>query len=112
MANVSDFVDRQNPLDTARHFWTMAGAVRNLGWPGVAAGAISAVDIALHDLKARLLDVSLVQMLGGVRENVLAYGSGGFTSYSVQELEKQLSGWAQQGLKAVKMKSAAAPKTI
>ena len=99
-----------DPQDTGRHFWTMAGAVRNLGWPGVTAGAISAVDIALHDLKARLLDVPLFKLLGGARTHVLAYGSGGFTSQSVSELEQQLGGWAEQGLKAVKMKIGSRPE--
>jgi L-alanine-DL-glutamate epimerase-like enolase superfamily enzyme len=32
------------------------------------------------------------------------YGSGGFTSYTDQRLQQQLSGWAEQGIRAVKMK--------
>ncbi len=93
-----------DPFDTTRTFWRMAGAVRNLGWPGVCAGAISAVDGAVHDLKARLLGVSLIRLLGGARNSVTAYGSGGFTDYTIAELEEQLSGWAAEGLSAVKMK--------
>jgi len=42
----------------------MARAVRNIGRPGIAATAISAVDIALWDLKARLLGSSVAQLLG------------------------------------------------
>jgi L-alanine-DL-glutamate epimerase-like enolase superfamily enzyme len=103
-------LEGQDALNTARHFWTMAGAVRNLGWPGIAAGAISAVDVALHDLKARLLDVSLVELLGGARDRVMAYGSGGFTSYSVGQLQEQLGGWAAEGLQAVKMKIGSRPE--
>ena len=103
-------IDGQDAQDTARHFWTMAGAVRNLGWPGVIASAISALDIALYDLKARLLGLSLVKLLGGARTQVMAYGSGGFTSQSVDELQQQLGGWAQQGLKAVKMKIGSRPE--
>jgi L-alanine-DL-glutamate epimerase-like enolase superfamily enzyme len=91
-------------FDTTRAFWAMARSVRNQGWPGVCAGAISAVDIALHDLKARLLDVSLTAMLGGARPSVSAYGSGGFTDYSDGEMTDQLAGWAEQGMRAVKMK--------
>ncbi|AWN22763.1 mandelate racemase [Deinococcus irradiatisoli] len=91
-------------LDTTQHFWAMAGAVRNLGWPGVAAGAISALDVALHDLKARMLNVPLFRLLGGARKQVMAYGSGGFTSQSVEQLQQQLGGWAGQGFRAVKMK--------
>jgi L-alanine-DL-glutamate epimerase-like enolase superfamily enzyme len=39
-----------------------------------------AVDVALWDLKARLLDLPLVTLLGAVRDAVPAYGSGGFTT--------------------------------
>lgn len=71
--------------------------------------AISAVDTALWDLKARLLDVSLVDLLGSVRDSVPVYGSGGFTSYSIAELCEQLSGWAHQGFRRVKMEVGRAP---
>lgn len=85
--------------------WTMLVTnVRNLGRPGVAAMAISAIDVALWDLKARLLDVSLVTLLGAVRDAVPVYGSGGFTSYSTDELQRQLAGWVAMGIPRVKMK--------
>jgi L-alanine-DL-glutamate epimerase-like enolase superfamily enzyme len=82
----------------------MGVAVRNLGRPGVAAMAISAVDSALWDLKARLLDVPLVTLLGAVRDEVPVYGSGGFTSYTPRQLRDQLAGWVEQGIPRVKMK--------
>src|SRR5438067_5670832 len=82
----------------------MLHAVRNVGLPGIAATAISAVDTALWDLKARLLDLPLVSLLGSVRTEIAAYGSGGFTSYSIARLEQQLREFADVGLKAVKMK--------
>lgn len=78
--------------------------VRNLGRPGICSMAISAVDCAVWDLKARLLGVPLVTLLGQVRQGATIYGSGGFTSYSDQTLAKQLSGWAQDGIRSVKMK--------
>ncbi len=58
----------------------MRRAVRNVGYPGVASSAVSAVDVALWDLKARLLGIALCTLLGRVRERVPVYGSGGFTS--------------------------------
>ena len=82
----------------------MVSRTRNLGRPGIASMAISAVDIALWDLKARILDVPLVVLLGGVRSSVPIYGSGGFTSYSDRQLQNQLAGWVQQGIPRVKMK--------
>jgi L-alanine-DL-glutamate epimerase-like enolase superfamily enzyme len=79
-------------------------AVRNLGRPGIASTAISAVDCALWDLKARILQVPLSTLLGQVRDGAAIYGSGGFTSYTDAQLTNQLAGWAEQGIRAVKMK--------
>lgn len=78
--------------------------VRNLGRPGICSMAISAVDCAIWDLKARLLGVPLVALLGQVRPGAPVYGSGGFTSYTDHKLAEQLSGWVQQGIRNVKMK--------
>jgi L-alanine-DL-glutamate epimerase-like enolase superfamily enzyme len=82
----------------------MVRRTRNLGRPGIVSMAISAVDTALWDLKARLLDLPLVTLLGAARQAVPIYGSGGFTSYSDPQLQQQLSGWVQQGIPSVKMK--------
>lgn len=82
----------------------MQQAVRNIGRSGLTATAIAAVDAALWDLKARLLDVPLVTMLGAVRASVPVYGSGGFTSYSTERLCRQLAGWVDNGIRRVKMK--------
>lgn len=82
----------------------MRHAIRNLGRPGICSMAIAAVDSALWDLKAKLLNLPLVSLLGAAQPSVEAYGSGGFTSYSVKQLQKQLGGWIEQGIKAVKMK--------
>jgi L-alanine-DL-glutamate epimerase-like enolase superfamily enzyme len=82
----------------------MLVAIRNLGRPGIASMAISAIDTALWDLKAKLLDVALVTLLGAVRHSVPVYGSGGFTSYSPEQLRDQLGGWVAQGIPRVKMK--------
>jgi L-alanine-DL-glutamate epimerase-like enolase superfamily enzyme len=82
----------------------MVEQIRNLGRPGISSMAIAAVDNALWDLKAQLLKVSVAALLGLVRPSIMAYGSGGFTSYSDAQLRDQLGGWAEAGLPAVKMK--------
>lgn len=82
----------------------MRHAVRNLGRPGIASTAIAAVDAALWDLKARLLGLPLLTLLGGVRDAIPVYGSGGFTSYSLDRLREQLGGWSADGISRVKMK--------
>jgi L-alanine-DL-glutamate epimerase-like enolase superfamily enzyme len=88
----------------------MLAAVRNLGRPGLASAAISAVDTALWDLKARLLGLPLSALLGEVRDSVAAYGSGGFTTYDDRQLTGQLAGWGDRGIRDVKMKVGAFPE--
>jgi L-alanine-DL-glutamate epimerase-like enolase superfamily enzyme len=87
----------------------MVGQIRNLGRPGICSMAISAVDVALWDLKARLLGLPLCKLLGMAHDCVPVYGSGGFTAYSNRRLAEQLSGWAQQGIPRVKMKVGSQP---
>lgn len=93
----------RDALATERAWWELAGAVRNVGRPGIAAHALSAVDVALWDLKARLLGLPLFRLLGAARERVATYGSGGFTSLGDEQLAAQLGGWARE-LPRVKMK--------
>lgn len=93
-----------NALDIGAVWTAMGRSVRNVGRPGIASTAISAVDNALWDLKARLLDVPLGKLLGQVRPSVPVYGSGGFASYSIAQLQRQLGSWAEEGIRAVKMK--------
>ena len=86
------------------HWQRMLHEIRNLGRPGIASMAISAVDNSLWDLKAKLLGLPLVSLLGQVRASLPLYGSGGFTSYDNARLQEQLSAWVEQGISRVKMK--------
>jgi L-alanine-DL-glutamate epimerase-like enolase superfamily enzyme len=101
---LSRHVVGNDAFDVPRSWSAMVGAVRNIGRPGIAATAISAVDNALWDLKARLFGVSLADLLGRTRDTIPAYGSGGFCSYSDERLARQLGGWAADGFQFVKMK--------
>ena len=94
----------RNAMDIAGSWIAMTRAIRNQGRPGISSMAIAAVDAALWDLKARLLHVPLVTLLGAARDAVPVYGSGGFTSYTVDQLQHQLAAWADRGITAVKMK--------
>ena len=94
----------RGPLDTGAAWSAMVRALRNVGRPGIGGMALSAVDCALWDLKARLLGVPLHRLLGAVHESVPLYGSGGFTTYDDDELVDALAGWTGQGLSRVKIK--------
>jgi L-alanine-DL-glutamate epimerase-like enolase superfamily enzyme len=97
------------PMNTEAAFESLSSAVRNIGYPGIAAMAISAVDLALWDLKAKILGLSIAGLLGSVRDAAALYGSGGFTSYSDARLRDQLGRWADDGFKRVKMKVGSNP---
>ncbi len=101
---LAHIVQGRNAMDIPGTWLAMVEYIRNLGRPGIASMAIAAVDAALWDLKARLLDLPLVTLLGAAREAAPVYGSGGFTTYSREQLQKQLGGWAEAGIPRVKMK--------
>jgi L-alanine-DL-glutamate epimerase-like enolase superfamily enzyme len=87
----------------------MVKQIRNLGRPGITSMAIAAVDVALWDLKARLLGLPLCKLLGMANDSVPVYGSGGFTAYSNRRLQDQLAGWVREGIPRVKMKVGSNP---
>lgn len=101
---LAPLLEGKDATATAECWLAMVQSIRNLGRPGIASMAISAVDIALWDLKAKLFDVPLATLLGPVRPRVPVYGSGGFTSYTLERLSAQLGDWAAAGIGRVKMK--------
>lgn len=100
----------RDAMDVGDCWLATVKAIRNLGRPGMASMAIAAIDVALWDLKARLLDLPLVTLLGAFHSSVPVYGSGGFTSYSDAQLRDQLGGWADAGIPRVKMKVGREPE--
>jgi L-alanine-DL-glutamate epimerase-like enolase superfamily enzyme len=91
-------------LDVRGAQLAMRRRLRNAGYPGIGAAAVSAVDVALWDLKAKLLGVPLATLLGAIHETAHVYGSGGFCSYTDEQLVRQLAGWVDEGIPRVKMK--------
>jgi L-alanine-DL-glutamate epimerase-like enolase superfamily enzyme len=106
---LAQLITGRDPVDIPRCWRLMLDGVRNLGEPGVAMLAISAVDAALWDLKGKLLGLSVVDLLGRSRDAVPVYGSGGFTTYSIEKLQRQLAGWVAAGIPRVKMKTGTDP---
>lgn len=99
-----DIVQGRDAMAVSACWLAMVEAIRNLGRPGISSMAISAIDAALWDLKARLLNLPLVTLLGAAHAGAPIYGSGGFTSYSREQLQQQLRDWVGQGIPRVKMK--------
>jgi L-alanine-DL-glutamate epimerase-like enolase superfamily enzyme len=109
-STLSAVVAGMDAVAPPRAWAAMQEAVRNFGRQGLCAMAISAVDIALWDLRAKLLDLPLADSLGRFREEIPAYGSGGFTSCTDAELAEQLRGWVARGARAVKIKVGREPE--
>ncbi len=108
---LAEAVRGRDAMDVPACWTAMQRPVRNMGRSGIAATAVSAVDAALWDLKAKLLGLPLATLLGRAREAVPIYGSGGFTTYSDGQMRDQLQGWAQRdGCRAVKIKVGTHPE--
>ncbi len=93
---LADVVRGRPVLDVPALWSAMQHQIRNLGRPGLVSCAMSAVDIALWDAAARVLDMPLSRLLGRVHDTVELYGSGGFTSHSIEQLRRQLDTWVQE----------------
>lgn len=107
---MKNHVEGESPFDTNALFSNLRKAQRNYGRDGIAATALSAIDIALWDLKSKLMGKPLCKVLGKMRDGAPVYGSGGFTTYSDEQLRKQLGGWASDGIPRVKMKIGTHPE--
>ncbi len=108
-SKLADVVRGRDAMAPQAAWAAMVEQTRNLGRPGITSMAIAAVDVALWDLKARVLGLPLCKLLGMARDRVPVYGSGGFTAYSNDRLAAQLSGWVEQGIPRVKMKVGSEP---
>ena len=101
---LAQLVEGRDALAVTATWQALVLGCRNLGRPGLASMAVSAIDTALWDLKARVLELPLAVLLDQAHESVPIYGSGGFTSYTDARLDEQFSGWVEQGIPRVKMK--------
>jgi len=107
LAGEVEGADAMAPAET----WERLGrSLRNAGRPGIGSMALAAVDTALWDLKARLLELPLVDVLPRAHDSVPLYGSGGFCSYSLERLREQLGGWVGDGFSRVKIKISREPE--
>ncbi len=97
-------LEGEDAMDNTRLWHWMFHQARNLGRPGITSMAISAVDVALWDLKAKFLQLPLCRLLGQKRQFLPVYASGGFTSYDPEEIAEKFSEWKAGGYHMFKMK--------
>ncbi|MGH2461524.1 MAG: mandelate racemase/muconate lactonizing enzyme family protein [Chloroflexota bacterium] len=102
--NLQDLLIGEDPFEIERLWEAMFWRVRGYGRKGIAFCAISSIDIALWDLKAKALGLPLYRLLGQYRDSVPVYGSGGWTNFSETELVEEQTGYVARGMRSVKMK--------
>lgn len=94
----------RDPFDTEVLWQEFFGYLRGVGRKGLMFAALSAIDIALWDIKGKALGVPLVKLFGGGRDQVPVYGSGGWTSYSDQQLVAEAVDIVSRGYTTIKLK--------
>lgn len=102
--HLADVLVGRDPFETERLWEALFWRVRGYGRKGLAFQAVSALDIALWDLKAKALELPLYRLLGPCRDDVPVYGSGGWTNHTLDELVAEQRGFVEQGFPRVKMK--------
>jgi D-arabinonate dehydratase len=100
------FLVEQDPLDNERLWDAMFYGTQTFGRKGAVIRAISAVDIALWDIKGKYARLPLYKLLGGFRSKVPVYISGGYyrRGEGLRELQQEMETWAERGYRGVKMR--------
>jgi len=98
------YVIGEDPLNTERIWEKMYWGSLSSGRRGAAISAISAMDVAIWDLKGKILNQPIHRLLGGYRDAVSTYGSSINLNYTREELVKETADYVESGFKMVKMK--------
>jgi L-alanine-DL-glutamate epimerase-like enolase superfamily enzyme len=103
----------QDPLLIEGLWQKMFARTRQFGRRGVVMNAISGIDIALWDIAGKVAKLPLYRLLGGCRDRVEAYASGGFyqEGKSIDDLAGEAEGYRARGFKGMKMKVGRNPST-
>jgi D-arabinonate dehydratase len=96
----------EDPRDTERLWRKMFDGHIQIGRLGVLLRAISTVDIALWDVKAKAADQPLYKLLGGYADAVPSYASGGYyrDDKGHEGLRNEMQRYLDEGHDVVKMK--------
>src|SRR5260221_14477013 len=94
----------EDPLGVERLWEKMYRGDRGVRRVGIAGMALSALDIGLWDIAGKSARLPLYKLWGAVNDRIPAYGSGGWSKYSVEDLVSEAQRYAGYGCKYYKMK--------
>jgi L-alanine-DL-glutamate epimerase-like enolase superfamily enzyme len=92
-----------NPLDSERIWERLYWELTPRGQSGIGMHAIAAIDVAVWDLKGKLLGQPIWRLLGGARERVPVYATFGFDFFGRDELAEAARQWMVRGFRDLKM---------
>ena len=96
---------RRDPFETEALWNEFFAYLRGVGRKGLTFCAYSAIDIALWDLKGKILGMPLHRLFGGNRREVPVYASGGWTSFSDEQLVADSKAKVEAGYGVIKIKA-------
>jgi L-alanine-DL-glutamate epimerase-like enolase superfamily enzyme len=102
--NILPLVIGADPLQIGAIWQTMYENDRGLRKKGIPVYAMSAIDIGLWDILGKAVDRPIWHLFGAHNERVPVYGSGGFLSYSVDEIVAEAEAFRAQGCRHYKFK--------
>ncbi|NND06142.1 MAG: mandelate racemase/muconate lactonizing enzyme family protein [Saprospiraceae bacterium] len=102
--DLKDVLVGMDPYDIDMLYKRMQAHVHYVGRGGIASFAISALDIALWDLKCRHSGLPLWKLAGGAGNSCRAYRGGIDLDFSLDRLLKDVQEYLDQGFNAVKIK--------
>ena len=105
MLNLCDRVVGEDPFNVER-IWEKMYRPKLYGRKGLATRAISAIDVALWDIKGKVSGRSIHQLLGGYRDTIPAYVAGGYyePGKGTEGLRTEMRTHLAGGARAVKVK--------
>jgi L-alanine-DL-glutamate epimerase-like enolase superfamily enzyme len=104
LKDLGEMVIGEQVHDTVKVFTKLNHANEYFGQEGINRWAQAAYNIAMWDAWAKSLNQPIWKLLGSSRREVPIYGSGGWISYTPDELIAEVSGYKSRGFKAVKIK--------
>jgi len=102
--DLAPFLIGKDPKHVEALYEAMQWHVHYVARGGIASFAISAVDIALWDLRCKAADRPLWKMAGGASDRCKAYAGGIDLNFSLEKLVAQTEGYIASGFNAVKIK--------